>query len=288
MGTRRLEPRGPWSTDAALALLAAHTIQHAETTVGRTHRRLLRLDGELVAVTLELHGAGGSQGWLEFRAPADRLDQAEPVVRRWFELDVDQAARKRRFAADPVLGPLVARRPGIRVTGHTDGFEALLAIVVGQQISLAAARTVTGRLVRHYGAPGPDGLWAFPRPEDLAGVEPEQLRADCGFMASRARTVLSVSRAVADGLDLSFGQPPGQLARTAAQLLALPGIGPWTVDFLRLRALGDPDSFPAGDLVLKKALGVTTDKAARQLAAAWAPERSFAALQLWTEAAYLA
>lgn len=283
MRSRRLAVNGPWDTAAALALLVAHTIPGAETTVGNRHRRLLRLGGELVLVELLLDDDG-----IELTAPGHAFDEAELLVRRWFELDVDQAARNAHFAADPVIGPLVAKRPGIRVTAHPDPFEALLGIVVGQQISLAGARTMTGRLVAHYGHPGPGGLRAFPRPVDLAGREVEELRASCRFMASRARTLLVVARAAADGLDLSPAQTPEQLQRTARELLALPGIGPWTVDFLRLRALGDSDSFPAGDLVLKKALGVGTDRAARDLAAAWAPHRSLAAMQLWTEAAYLA
>ncbi|GAA1390899.1 DNA-3-methyladenine glycosylase family protein [Luteococcus peritonei] len=283
MSSALLPAHGTLDAEAALALLVAHTVAPAEETLDGVHRRLLRLDGELVPVAVEPR----PEGVLLEVAPR-HAEQAAAVVRRWFELDVDQAARNARFAADPTLGPLVAARPGLRVTGHPDPFEALLCTVVGQQISLAAARTVTGRLVRAHGAPGPGGLVAFPRPQDLAGLEVDALRASCGFMASRARTILAVSRAVAEGLDLSVGQSPEQLADTRRDLLALPGIGPWTVDFLCLRALGDPDAFPAGDLVLKKALDVTTDAACRRLGEAWRPERSFAALHLWTRAAYLA
>ncbi|MEL4356570.1 MULTISPECIES: DNA-3-methyladenine glycosylase family protein [unclassified Luteococcus] len=278
-----LRGNGPCDPQAALGLLLAHTIPGAEVTGQHGQRRLLRLGGDPVPVRVQPMADG-----VVLTAPHHRFAQAEPVVRRWFDLDADQGVRNARFVADPVLGPLVRRRPGLRVTGHPDPFEALLCTVVGQQISLAAARTVTGRLVAGFGEPGPDGLTAFPTAKTLAACTPDQLREACGFMASRARTVLAVSRAVADGLDLTPGRDPQGLARTRRDLLALPGIGPWTVDFLSLRALGDPDAFPAGDLVLKKALDVTTDAAARTAAEHWRPHRAFAAMHLWTEKAYLA
>lgn len=278
----RLAAHGPFDAQAAAALLVAHTTPGAETTVEKVHRRLLRApDATLVPLAVTLHDDG-----VDLDASAAHLDWLVPVVRRWFDLDADQHRRNAHFADDPLLGGLVRARPGLRIVGHPDGFEAALCTVIGQQISVAALRTMAGRVVATYGEPGPDDLVAFPTAATLAAVDPADLQASCGFMASRARTIVALARAVADGLALE-PMAGERLVATRRDLLALPGIGPWTVDFLSLRVLGDPDAFPSGDLVLKKALNVTTDRAARELAEPWRPWRAFAALHLWTHAAYL-
>jgi AraC family transcriptional regulator of adaptative response / DNA-3-methyladenine glycosylase II len=211
-------------------------------------------------------------------------------VRRWLDLDADPALVGAALAEDPDLAPLVAARPGLRVPGTVDGYELAVRAVLGQQVSVEAARTLTARLVAAHGAPGPggDALRAFPRPDVLAAVGVDGVRA-LGLTGSRATTVIVVARAAADGLLLDAAADRG---RTRAQLLALPGVGPWTAEYVALRALGDPDAFPDGDLVLRRAVGryaPTADgdeapsaSAVRDRSQRWRPWRGYAAQHLWT------
>ncbi|WP_282948451.1 DNA-3-methyladenine glycosylase 2 family protein [Cellulomonas endometrii] len=212
-------------------------------------------------------------------------------VRRWLDLDADPALVDAALADDPDLAPLVARRPGLRVPGTVDGYELAVRAVLGQQVSVEAARTLTARLVAAHGAPGPagaDGLRAFPRPDVLAAVGVDGVRA-LGLTGSRATTVVAVARAAADGLLLD---PAADRDRTRAQLLALPGVGPWTAEYVALRALGDPDAFPDGDLVLRRAVGryapvpgggeAPSARAVRDRSQQWRPWRGYAAQHLWT------
>jgi DNA-3-methyladenine glycosylase II/AraC family transcriptional regulator of adaptative response / DNA-3-methyladenine glycosylase II len=206
------------------------------------------------------------------------------LVRRWLDLEVNPAEVTGILGADPLVGPLVAARPGLRVLGHVDGFEAAAVTVLGQQVSLAAARTFAGRLVAAFGEPAPQGLRAFPRPEALAAAAPEELRGAVGITGARARTLQALAAACADGLDIGPGADPREVRR---RLLDLPGIGPWTADYLALRALGDRDAFPATDLVLRRALGGLVPAAAVALAEKWRPLRAYAVTHLWTAHAYL-
>jgi len=211
------------------------------------------------------------------------------AVREWFDLDADVDAVADAFGDDPLLGPLVGDRPALRVIGHPDAFEAAAQTVLGQQVSLAACRTFTGRLAAAYGTrrelavgadgdPDDDALIAFPSAEVVASAELEELRAAVGIPVARARTVIAVAEAFASGL---------RVARDAdhmdvrADLLALPGIGPWTVDYLALRVLRDPDAFPVGDLVLRRALGGVSPAEALGLGERWRPWRAYATMHLW-------
>ena len=134
--------------------------------------------------------------------------------------------------------------PGLRRIRYPESFEAAISTVLGQQVSLAAARTFAGRLVAAYGEPGPGGLTAFPAPERLAAAELEELRSAVGITGSRARTVLAVAELFARTGSWPVPLPREQWDERAAALLALPGIGPWTVAYLRMRLFGDPDAVP--------------------------------------------
>lgn len=210
-------------------------------------------------------------------------------VRRWLDLDADPALVAAVLAEDDALAPLVAARPGLRVPGTVDGYELAVRAVLGQQVSVGAARTLTGRVVAAYGSPGPGGLRAFPAAERLAAVPVAELRA-LGLTGSRAATVLAVAGAVAAGLRLD---PSADRVAARHALLALPGVGPWTAEYVALRALADPDAFPDGDLVLRRAagryLGGGSDalpaRGLRDLAARWRPWRGYAAQHLWTATA---
>ncbi|MFI2754147.1 DNA-3-methyladenine glycosylase 2 [Cellulomonas sp. P22] len=236
---------------------------------------LLSADGTRVEVRLE----GG---------PLAAHERACGRLRRWLDLDIDPAHVAAALGDDPLIGPLLATRPGLRVPGTCDPFELAVRAVLGQQVSTAAARTVAGRLVAAYGSPGPRGLLAFPSPARLAGLPVAAMR-ELGLNTGRASTVGVLARAVLGGLPLEPG-PDVDPARVRAQLLALPGIGPWTVDYVELRAWGGADVFPAGDLVLRRALaelpggtGAPVDvRATAAHALRWSPWRGYAAQHLWS------
>jgi 3-methyladenine DNA glycosylase/8-oxoguanine DNA glycosylase len=175
----------------------------------------------------------------------------------------------------------VTRRPGVRLVGYPDEFEAVVATVVGQQVSLAAARTFAGRLVAAYGTPT-DGLLAFPAPEDLAAATEPELRAAIGLTGARTRTLRAAAEKWADGFTLAHLMA----AEARRALLAVPGVGRWSTDYLAVRAMQHPDTFAPGDLVARKALGTATAAEAQTRAAAWAPWRSYALVHLWADAAY--
>lgn len=274
----RIPVRGPFAVDAAVAALAAHAVPGAERVdrARRCVRRLLPLaDGpaevsvqlaaDHVAVSGEVGGAA---------------DEVAALVRHWLGLDADTARIDAVLAADPLLGPLVAARPGLRVVSWADGFEGAVSTVLGQQVSVAAGRTFAARLLAEYGEPQPGGLVAFPAPEVLAAAPLAELRTAVGVPRSRARTVQALAAAVADGLPLR----PGAAVR--GELLALPGVGPWTVEHLALRVFGDGDAFPSGDLVLRRALGAESAAAAVERARGWSPHRAHAVFHLWTATAY--
>jgi AraC family transcriptional regulator of adaptative response / DNA-3-methyladenine glycosylase II len=194
-------------------------------------------------------------------------------VRRMFDLDADSVAIDTALSADPVLAPLVAAVPGIRIAGNVDGEEALFRTLIGQQISVAAARTVLGRLVADLGDGG------FPSAATIADHGADVLRGP----ASRIATILRAADAMASGeLRLDVETPASELKE---RLLAIPGIGPWTADYLAMRVLGNPDVLITTDLVVRRsaaALGLPADE--RGLAgrgARWAPWRSYASIHLW-------
>ena len=201
--------------------------------------------------------------------------------RRWLGLDDDRAAGVDALRENPVLGPLVRARPHVKVPGCVDPFETAVGVVVGQHVSVAAARRFAGRLAAVHGE-GDGAVRLPPRPEVLARAEPTALQRDVGVTGARAATVVALSRAVADGLPLHRTDDPERRRQVRDALLALPGVGPWTADLVLLRCLGDPDVFLPGDLVLRRALGRVTAQEAAALAEAWRPHRSLAVVHLWT------
>ncbi|MER2133336.1 MAG: AlkA N-terminal domain-containing protein [Arthrobacter sp.] len=272
--------------------LAAHAVPGLES---------VQFDGMAASVARLLPAPGGPV-WaeVEFGAPETvtlRLADGDPVndgavlegVRRWLDLDAPAAAVDGFLSGFPVLAPLVAARPGLRIPGSVDPWETAVLTVLGQQVSLAAARTFGARLVHAFGTHGPGGFSVFPSPQRLAGAGAKQLQAAVRVPGTRARTVQALAEAVAGGLDLAgtrTPEEPGLEAGTRTALLALPGIGPWTVDYLAVRAAGDRNGFVPGDLVLRRALGVGTAREATALAEPWRPWRAYALFHLWTAAAY--
>lgn len=277
----RLPFRAPLCPDNLFGHLVATAVPGVEEWRDGAYRRTLRLP----------HGSGivalrPTPDHIACRlALTDFRDLTHAVNRcRWMlDLDADPVAVDDLLRADPVLAPLVAKSPGRRVPRTADPDEFAVRAVLGQQVSTAAARTHAARLVAVYGEPVDDpagGLThLFPSPRALTGLDPEKL----AFPRSRRTTIASLTAALADGtVDLGVG---GDWERARAQLAALPGFGPWTVEVVAMRALGDPDAFPAADLGVKLAareLGLpATPAALTAKAAGWRPWRSYAVQYLW-------
>jgi AraC family transcriptional regulator of adaptative response / DNA-3-methyladenine glycosylase II len=204
-------------------------------------------------------------------------------VRRLFDLDADPAAVQAGLARTPLLARGLKRRPGLRVPGSWDGFELAVRAVLGQQVSVAGATTLARRLVQTWGDARPnarEGLdRVFPTPEALVDAPLEHI----GLPKSRASTLRALAAAVIDGrVHFGAGQRLDQFVR---DLVALPGIGPWTANYVAMRALGHPDAFPAGDLVLQQVLGGDdgrlSERETETRSQAWRPWRAYAVLHLW-------
>ncbi len=209
------------------------------------------------------------------------------LLRRMFDLDTALGPFLELARRDRLLGPLVARHPGLRLPQLPDPFEAAVRAIVGQQVSVAAARTVVDRLIRQLGEPvdaAGRGLFAFPQPAAVAAASPERLAA-LGLTRAKAAALIAVAAATAGGT-VDWERLRGAAPEAAqAALLALPGIGPWTASYIRMRALGDRDAFPASDLGVIKALATLAPRTAvagiAGLAERWRPFRAYAALHLW-------
>lgn len=209
-------------------------------------------------------------------------------VRRLFDLDADPARIVARLSEDPRLARLVERRPGLRVPRAFDTSELAARAILGQQVTVAAARTLAARLARAFGDPietpfsGLDRLW--PTPLKIAGSPHASLVA-IPLTRARASALAHLMSAISErrlSLDpTDDGHGPSSIERTLAALVELPGIGPWTAHYIAMRALAWSDAFPEGDLVLRKALGGATARACRAEAERWRPFRAYAALHLW-------
>jgi AraC family transcriptional regulator of adaptative response / DNA-3-methyladenine glycosylase II len=272
--TLRLPARAPFDGAGLMRFLSGHAVPELETASDTLFERSVRLPRGTGHVSIELDAAGTG-----IRCTA-RLENVADVstlvarVRRLFDLDADSVAIDEALTADPMLAPLVAATPGIRMPGSLDAEETLFRTLIGQQISVAAARTVLGRLVADLGEGG-----LFPTTTALAEHGREVLRGP----ASRINTVVGVAEALASGdLVLDVATPVDEFE---ANLTRLPGVGPWTAGYLAMRVLGNPDVLLTSDLVIvQSAAAFGLPGSAKELARygeRWAPWRSYAALHLW-------
>ncbi len=273
-----------WATD----FLAARAVSVLEHVLPGAYQRSVRIRGRLVTLSCRFHGR-----WLTAdSAPALPAVELRGCVSRLFDLATDLGPFRALARRDPLLRRVTTGRPAARVLQFLDPFEGLVRAILGQQVSLGAARTMADRLVRRVprGAPPVDGFrpLAFPTAPQLAAIGMDALRG-IGLTGAKAAALLAVAAAVADGrLDWArLRRSPPEAAEAA--LTALPGVGPWTAAYTIMRALGQPDAFPAGDLGVRHALakarpsgGPWTEPRARRLAEAWRPWRSYATLALWT------
>jgi AraC family transcriptional regulator of adaptative response / DNA-3-methyladenine glycosylase II len=276
-----LDFRSPIDTAALLAFFAARAVPGVEEVAGDTYRRSLPLAGGPATIELRL-AADRITAALELADPADRA-AGEAAARLIADLDSDTSAVVGTLGDDPLLGAAVHANPGLRVPGNPDAAEVAVRAVIGQQVSVAGARTIAGRLVADYGEPLERPLGAvthaFPSPRTLAAVDPDTLP----MPRSRGRALTGLAAALADGeLVLDRADP----AAAHAGLVALPGIGPWTAAYVCMRSLGDRDAFLPTDLGVRRGLErVGADgspKAAAELAEAWRPYRAYALHHLWT------
>ncbi|GAA4979883.1 DNA-3-methyladenine glycosylase 2 family protein [Actinopolymorpha pittospori] len=276
----RLPYRPPYDVDSVWRYLQGRLVPGLEEVDGPTYRRAVQLHHG--AAILELTPG---DGFVRCALRLDDLRDLGPAAarcRRLLHLDADPAGVAEVLGRDPLLGPLVRARPGLRVPGSVDPFETAVRAVIGQQVSVSAAATVAGRLVTTYADPlaHPSGslTHTFPTAESLASAD------RLPMPKARTRTLTALAAGVVRGdLDLS---PGADQAEADAALRALPGLGPWTASYVALRGLGDPDAFPGTDLGIRRALvrlGVEDQpQAIAALAERWRPLRSYAAQHLWT------
>lgn len=284
----QLHYRPPYDFASMLAFLRGRALPGIELVDDTSYTRVF--------------GPAKSPGWLRLsawpgRENALRLQlhcpqpaQMLPVVtriRRMFDLDANPQLIAEAFHATPLMRELLQKRPGLRLPGSWDGFEVAVRAILGQQVSVAAARTLASRIVHRYGealpapiAPGLERL--FPSPSVLVDADLRSL----GIITARAESIRGVARAILDGR-VNF-RVEQSLDEFVSRWIALPGIGEWTAHYMAMRALSHPDAFPAADLILRRAASPDGDmlstKALTRLADAWRPWRAYAVMHLWRSA----
>ncbi len=281
----RLSYRPPFDWPALRNFLQARAIPGVEKIDGDTYRRTVQ-DGNSTGI-IEVQFIK-DQRHLLLRVPpqlSKNLMQISERVRNLFDLRADPMAITNHLSQDEQMAALILNYPGLRVPGTWDGFEIAVRAILGQQISVKAANTLCGRIVKTVGEPlqevEDDNLTTlFPQPERLAEAD----LSDIGLMPSRAKAVRALARAVRDG-ELQFSTPV-ELDEAVDVLTSLPGIGPWTANYIAMRALREPDAFPAGDLALRRAAAepetaVLTTSQLEHRSKAWRPWRAYAAMYLW-------
>jgi AraC family transcriptional regulator of adaptative response / DNA-3-methyladenine glycosylase II len=272
--------RPPYDWPGLMAFLGARAVQGVEFVDAKGYRRTVRV----------LHDKREHRGWIEVtpssRKPAlavalsPSLAKAAPLVLGRVKALMDLSCHPDEVSR--ALGELAAEQPGVRVPGAFDGFEVAVRAILGQQVSVAAARTLAGRFTAAFGSPVETPFAAlagtFPAPERIAALRAGDI-ARLGMPGSRAQTVLALARAVArEGLEL---KPHADIERTLDALRALPGVGEWTAQYIAMRALAWPDAFPHTDLGVMKALGEKRPQKVLAAAEAWRPWRAYAVMHLW-------
>ncbi|HZJ70419.1 MAG TPA: AlkA N-terminal domain-containing protein, partial [Planctomycetota bacterium] len=255
----------PYDWDALIAFLRARAIPGVEHVDARSYRRTIELGGVAGRIAVRPADVGPALDLEVHFGEPRRLLAIVEGVRRVFDLGADPAVIASHLSGDALLGPLLARHPGLRTPGAWDPFELAVRAILGQQVSVAAASTMAGRLAARFGAPGlaPDER-LFPHPAALAQAPIEEI----GVVRVRAEAIRALARAAAEG-----GLP--------SSLQAIHGVGDWTEQYVALRARGDTDAFPSGDLVLRRVAGVRTARELSERAEAWRPWRAYAVILLW-------
>ena len=280
----RLAYRPPYDWESLVVFLDGRAIPGVEYADSRRYRRTVVLGDE--PAVIEIHPIEGADA-LEVTGPTSIAAHGLALVervRRLFDLGADPSVVAAHLSGDPGVSASVVESPGLRVPGAWDGFEVGVRAILGQQVSVAAATTISGRLVAKYGTrlpmDDPSGLThVFPTPERLARAR----LGSIGLTKKRAATVSAFARAVRDNSSLVRGN--GGLNHSVDVLTEIPGIGPWTANYIAMRALGEPDAFPAGDMVLQRAASpngrALSEKELKRRSESWRPWRAYAAMHLW-------
>jgi AraC family transcriptional regulator of adaptative response / DNA-3-methyladenine glycosylase II len=276
----RLNFRPPFHWQAMLDFLAPRATPGIEQVEGTTYRRTI--------------AANSFEGYFEVSLDAEhdalvaRIDFPDPRslfaiverIRAMFDLNGDWPSVMKTFRGDPALGPAVHAEPGIRVPGCWNGFELAVRAILGQQVTVRGATSLAGRLVSAFGRKfdGPNGLThLFPSPDVLAKSKLEGV----GLTGARAETIRGLARAVAGGKIKFEGVVDSE--DFLRRLCEVPGIGPWTAQYVAMRALGEPDAFPSSDLGLLRALAVNSPRELERQSEPWRPWRAYAAMYLWRD-----
>lgn len=272
--------RPPYDWQSLVGFLGTRAIDGVEEASADVYRRAVRIErsGKTHSGWIAVSPIRGKPA-LRVLMSSSLVGAVAPVIAR-VKHAMDLGADPHEIGA--VLGSLAKGCPGLRVPGAFDGFEVAVRAVLGQHISVKAARTIAGRFAVAFGSPvdspfsGVSRL--FPRASDIAKLGVDDI-ASLGIVASRARTILALARAIAHG---DFELVPGGDVNAALHALrAVPGIGEWTAQYIAMRAMAWPDAFPHGDLGLKKALGETSPNRVLKAGEAWRPWRAYAAMHLW-------
>jgi AraC family transcriptional regulator of adaptative response / DNA-3-methyladenine glycosylase II len=275
--------RPPFDSAALLDFLGRRAIPGVEEVGAGCYRRTVALGETRGIVEIEPQREKHA---LVLRLQLNRLQDINVLVQRCrhlFDLDADPTAINELLGADPMLAPLIEARPGLRIPGAVNGFEMAVRAILGQQVSVAGARTLIGRMVQKFGEPLAAASGAlthfFPTPEVIAQAD----LAGLGMTGGRTRALRALAEQVSAGrlvLERSADRE-----EVGARLLELPGVGPWTASYIAMRALGDPDAFPASDLGLRRALeahGLAADvKSITKHAQVWRPWRGYATMHIW-------
>jgi AraC family transcriptional regulator, regulatory protein of adaptative response / DNA-3-methyladenine glycosylase II len=273
-----LRYRPPFDWNALLAFLEPRATPGVESVVGGKYQRTIALNGHSGFLEVSHDNRAGALE-VQIRFPEPRwLFLIIERVRRMFDLNADPEQIASHLRGDPMLAARLARRPGLRVPGCWDGFELAVRAILGQQVTVKGATTLAGRLVRAYGTalPPGDGLThLFPSADALASAD----FATVGLPRARAESIRALASAVRDG-EITFSNSV-DLDDFERRLCALPGIGAWTAHYIAMRALGEPDAFPAADLGLLRATSMKDVRRLRERAEKWRPWRAYAAMYLW-------
>ncbi len=281
-------PSGPFDAEWMRAFLAPRLVPALEVLADGEYRRSLRVDGHPVVLRIRFDQVPSRPAVLASASPRMDPRVLEKLIVDFFDLRADLEAFSRAIRGDVRFARLVSRHPGVRLPRYLDPFEGITRAILGQQVSLSAARTMVNRLVERYGE-RIDREWrAFPTPQAVQGAGMRGVRS-IGLTAAKARSVISVAEASLDGR-LNWSRLAGEAPdRAQATLETLDGVGPWTAAYVRMRVLGDRDAFPSSDLGVMKAVAkllrqqspVRPPQVAGR-AECWRPWRAYAVLHLWT------
>jgi AraC family transcriptional regulator of adaptative response / DNA-3-methyladenine glycosylase II len=274
----RLHFRPPFHWEGLLDFLSQRAVPGVEAVESGIYRRTISLNGESGTLAVSLSANRDAlEVCISFPEPRWLFLIVERV-RQMFDLSADPSEIGSRLSRDSLLIKRLAAMPGLRVPGCWDGFELSVRALLGQQVSVRAARTLAGRLVNRFGTQiSTEGTLThlFPSPEQLAHANISSI----GLTQARGESIRLLARAVVAG-EINFASVVN-LEEFQSRLCELPGIGNWTAQYIAMRALGDPDAFPAGDLGLLRATSSRNERDLARRAERWRPWRAYAALYLW-------